>query len=156
MDKCLTEVVLTGKESLIELFARFSTVMRLVCDSTEFSSRNDHPLCEQMAQACEFRIAAHDYSAAHQQCMDRQDEKLYRDALFVQSACNLSGVVFSLDRVVRELRREWEDLGAPGEFGAYCEMHPVSRLYVEQMVYLALGRPVLSARDRGLNETRLA
>ncbi len=57
--------------------------------------------------------------------------KDYQEAIDVQNACNLSGVVGSFSRVLTKL---WEVPGAGTEF---VNTHPISRLYAEQIAHLS-------------------
>lgn len=58
------------------------------------------------------------------------DPNDYRNAVFSQNACNLSGLVHSLSNVIKRIRAEvvcTDDINA----------HPIVRLYVDQMYNLA-------------------
>ncbi len=54
---------------------------------------------------------------------------MYDDALAVQSACNLSGVVQSFATHIRKIVKE-------GKGTDYVNNHPVSRLFAEQISHL--------------------
>jgi len=56
----------------------------------------------------------------------------YQDALDVQSACNLSGVINSFVRVLERVRAEVQGTDA-------INKHPICRLYAEQIIYLTGG-----------------
>jgi hypothetical protein len=65
----------------------------------------------------------------------------YQDALDVQSACNLSGVVHSFSRVISKLREEVNKLGPECEPSSpkgtdWVNSHPICRLYAEQIAFL--------------------
>ena len=59
---------------------------------------------------------------------------LCADALAVQGACNLSGVVHSMSRAVSELRGIY-----PGQSTDFFNTHPVVLLYVDKLQSLAVG-----------------
>lgn len=58
-------------------------------------------------------------------------QQMAQSALDVQSACNLSGVVLSLARIVESMR------GEHGFDTPTCNRHSVCRLYAEQISHLA-------------------
>jgi hypothetical protein len=60
----------------------------------------------------------------------------YRMALDSQSACNASGLIHSLDRVIPKIR---ENLAAEGGGTDEVNRHPIVRLYAEQLLYLSGG-----------------
>lgn len=64
----------------------------------------------------------------------RTERELYQEALDVQDACNLSGVVHSFDRAVSEL---WGIAFAKGEGTHWVNTHPVCRLYIDKLRSLA-------------------
>lgn len=59
---------------------------------------------------------------------------LYDRALMSQSACNFSGLVHGL---ARDMDTLWQEARARGEGSDYIAKHPVVRLYLEQLTYLA-------------------
>jgi hypothetical protein len=58
---------------------------------------------------------------------------IYRNALDVQSASNLSGVVFQFARDMEQVNREVRASGGGTE---EVNKHPVCRLYAEQVAWL--------------------
>jgi len=56
------------------------------------------------------------------------------DALKVQDACNLSGVVHSLDTVVTDL---WEEANRIGQGTDWVNTHPIVKAYVDKLASLA-------------------
>ena len=58
---------------------------------------------------------------------------IYQNALDVQSASNLSGVVFQF---ARDMKRINEEVRASGGGTEQVNKHPVSRLYAEQIAWL--------------------
>lgn len=83
--------------------------------------------------AIEALEAARVKSEAHKAAMQRA----YDDALFVQSACNLSGVVFSFARHMETICEECRDKGTHTR-----NTHPVVRLFVTQLMWLAFHQTV--------------
>ena len=59
--------------------------------------------------------------------------KDYEDAMAVQSACNLSGVVYSFARVMDKICED-TDSGTKER-----NTHPICRLYAEQIMHLTCG-----------------
>lgn len=60
--------------------------------------------------------------------------KDYQDALFVQSACNLSGVAKAFAAITTQL---WAEANAQGGKGTeWVNQHPISILFCHQMVFL--------------------
>jgi len=57
----------------------------------------------------------------------------YKDALFSQSACNLSGLIHSLHRIVTLI---WTEARANDLGTDYVNQHPICRLYAEQIAFL--------------------
>ena len=76
-------------------------------------------------------------SAAHKAAMQRA----YDDALVVQSACNLSGVVFSFARHMETICDECRMQGTDAK-----NTHPVVRLFVTQLMWLAF-RQIVDDHD---------
>ena len=60
----------------------------------------------------------------------------HAEALFVQSACNLSGVVFAFAKVMKKICWEAQQRGYGTE---WRNRHPISILYCEQIHHLACG-----------------
>src|SRR3990172_5961999 len=58
----------------------------------------------------------------------------YKNAVFSQSACNLSGIVHELSRVISKIWNEAHELGFGTE---WVNAHPIARLYAEQIFHLA-------------------
>ena len=56
-----------------------------------------------------------------------------KEAIFVQSACNLSGVVKSFSRVMDCL---WDEARKQGKATEFVNTHPIARLFLEQIAYL--------------------
>ena len=65
--------------------------------------------------------------------LTRQD---YQDALDVQNACNLSGVVQSFSDI---LGRIWEEAHASGHGTLWVNQHPISVLFTNKIADLAHG-----------------
>ena len=61
-------------------------------------------------------------------------EDLAREALYTQSACNVSGLVHSLDSAVSRL---WEQAHAEGRGTDWVNRHPVVVLYATQIAHLS-------------------
>jgi len=59
----------------------------------------------------------------------------YVDALAVQSACNLSGIVESFATVLKYI---WCDARFHKQGTDYVNQHPISRLYAEQINHLSI------------------
>lgn len=64
------------------------------------------------------------------------DKKEYQNALMVQGAANVSGVVYSLAKVLPKI---WEEARELGRGTDYVNGHPIVRLYAEQIIYLSGG-----------------
>ena len=64
------------------------------------------------------------------------DVKHYQDALLVQDACNLSGVVHSFSQTLGEL---WAHAREQGEGTDWVNTHPISILYSAQIAWLSSG-----------------
>lgn len=58
----------------------------------------------------------------------------FADALAVQSACNLSGVVFSFARVMQRICNEAHAKGYGTE---WKNRHPIVRMYTQQIAHLS-------------------
>jgi hypothetical protein len=80
--------------------------------------------------------------------------ELWQEALDVQNACNLGGLIQSLPRVVAAVQEEAHELG---EGTAYVNTHPIVQLWLDKLCDLAgltvRQGPVLdaygAARDHG-------
>lgn len=83
--------------------------------------------------AIEVLEAARVKSEAHKAAM----QMAYDDALVVQSACNLSGVVFSFARHMETICDECRMQGTDAK-----NTHPVVRLFVTQLMWLAFHQTV--------------
>lgn len=57
----------------------------------------------------------------------------FKKAIFVQSACNLSGLVHSFSKVMSSINAEARDKGHGTE---WVNTHPICRLYAEQISHL--------------------
>ena len=62
----------------------------------------------------------------------------YREALTVQDACNLSGVVHAWSRVLDKI---WFEARAAGQGTDYVNRHPISVLFADKLADLAGTRP---------------
>lgn len=61
-------------------------------------------------------------------------KKDYQDALAVQSACNLSGVVHDFSSIMTRL---WEEAREKGKGTDWVNHHPICILFAEQVMFLA-------------------
>ena len=61
-------------------------------------------------------------------------QELANEALQIQDACNLSGVVHSFHRVISEV---WENARAQGKGTDWVNRHPIVRAYVSKLVMLS-------------------
>lgn len=61
-------------------------------------------------------------------------QRIYQQALDVQSACNLSGVIYSLKEVADKV---WEEIRSGTSDVKKFADHPVMRLFAEQIYHLA-------------------
>ena len=68
----------------------------------------------------------------------------YQKAIWAQSACNLSGIVHSLSRI---MPRIWEEARAAGKGTTYVNEHPIVRLFAEQITWLSRKRDYHRASD---------
>ena len=66
--------------------------------------------------------------------MNRTLKEHAKDALNVQNACNLSGVVHSFDKVVTDL---WEEANRIGKGTDWVNTHPIVQAYVDKLASLA-------------------
>lgn len=63
-------------------------------------------------------------------------KKDYEDALMVQSACNLSGVVHSFSEILSRLVKEAQEHGKGTD---WVNTHPICVLFAKQIKHLASG-----------------
>lgn len=68
----------------------------------------------------------------------------YKDAIFVQSACNLSGLVHGFSRVMSRINAEARTLGKGTD---WINNHPICRLYAEQVYHLTRNTAYHTAYD---------
>lgn len=68
------------------------------------------------------------------------DRRVYRDALGVQNAANLSGLARSLYEATLKI---WGEAREEGQGTEYVNKHPVVKLMLHQMAYLAFGKEIL-------------
>jgi hypothetical protein len=61
------------------------------------------------------------------------DAKDYKDALTVQDACNISGVLFAFAEVMHRVNNEMNEKGHGHE---WRDAHPIVRLFSEQIAHL--------------------
>jgi hypothetical protein len=66
----------------------------------------------------------------------------YQTALNSQSACNLSGVVFSFAEIMQRICDEAHE---KGEGTDWKNLHPICRLFAEQIAHLSQGTSYFSA-----------
>lgn len=64
----------------------------------------------------------------------------YQDAIDSQNACNLSGVIHSLSRVLPAI---WAESNGTDE----VNQHPIVKLYAEQIAHLSNGREYSNAHN---------
>jgi hypothetical protein len=64
------------------------------------------------------------------------EPKDYQDALMVQSACNLSGVVHSFSETLSKI---WDEARETGKDTDWVNKHPICTLFAEQIAHLAKG-----------------
>jgi hypothetical protein len=70
----------------------------------------------------------------------------YENAMFSQGACNSSGLIFSLARVMEKI---CEEMTARGQGGVFKNSHPILRLYLEQIASLC-GKDIDQGESGGL------
>ena len=61
-------------------------------------------------------------------------QELANDALQIQDACNLSGVVHAFHRAISDV---WENARAQGKGTDWVNRHPIVRAYVSKLVMLS-------------------
>lgn len=61
------------------------------------------------------------------------NSKDYQDAIDVQNACNLSGVVHSFSRVISKV---WDEAHANGQGTDYVNRHPIAVMYASKIASL--------------------
>lgn len=81
------------------------------------------------------------------------DPKHYHDALLVQSACNLSGVIFSFCEAMKAISEESNRVGGGTD---WKNSHPIARLYAEQIYFLTQGRDWRDAYDEAVRVVEAA
>ena len=64
------------------------------------------------------------------------EKRDYQNALFAQSACNLSGIVHSFSDIFGRIREEADKQGQGTDF---INQHPICVLFAEQIKHLTLG-----------------
>jgi hypothetical protein len=64
------------------------------------------------------------------------EKRNYQDALTVQNACNLSGVVHSFSESLSKL---WDEARETGKDTDWVNTHPICILFAEQIKHLAEG-----------------
>ena len=69
-------------------------------------------------------------------------KKDYQDAIYSQGAVNAGALVKSLAKLVDGM---WEEARAQGKGADYVNTHPILRLFVEQINYLASTRDYYQA-----------
>lgn len=67
--------------------------------------------------------------------MNRTIQQHAKNALMVQDACNLSGVVHSLDTAVTDL---WKEANRIGYGTKWVNTHPIVQAYIEKLHHLAI------------------
>lgn len=65
---------------------------------------------------------------------NRTEAELIKEAIEVQDACNLSGVVHSFSRSISRL---WQLANEKGEGTTWVNRHRISRLYADKILSLA-------------------
>jgi hypothetical protein len=60
----------------------------------------------------------------------------YKKAIFSQTACNLSGIVFEFARVMQKI---CDEAGREGHGTDWKNTHPICVLYAEQILHLSGG-----------------
>lgn len=68
----------------------------------------------------------------------------YKDAIFVQSTCNLSGVVHGFSKVISRIN---EEARLHGHGTDWINNHPICRLYAEQIYHLTRNTAYHTAYD---------
>jgi hypothetical protein len=68
---------------------------------------------------------------------ERLSPQDYKDAVFTQTACNLSGIVFSFAKVMQKICNE---ANAQGHGTDWKNQHSICRLYAEQIAFLTSGK----------------
>ena len=74
--------------------------------------------------------------------MNHLTNKDYDEALLSQSACNISGIVFSFSTVLDKIWKEAREFGKGTD---WVNNHPICRLYAEQISHLSRGRDYTDA-----------
>lgn len=69
--------------------------------------------------------------------MSGLNHKDYKDAIDVQDACNLSGVVLSFARIMERINEERREGGHGTDWIKY---HPICRMFAEQIKHLTIDK----------------
>jgi hypothetical protein len=81
------------------------------------------------------------------------DPKHYQDALAAQSACNLSGVVFSFCEAMKAICEEDHKIGGGTDWKNH---HAICRLYAEQIMWLTSARDYTDAHAEAVQVLQAA
>lgn len=68
-------------------------------------------------------------------------KEIYKEALLSQGACNASGLIHSLSKIMDDL---WKEATEQGKGTDYINRHPIMRLFLEQLCFLNGGSYVES------------
>ena len=63
----------------------------------------------------------------------------YKEAITIQDACNLSGVVKSFSRMMDKI---WEEARSHGKGTDWVNTHPIAILFAEKCVHLTTGQMI--------------
>ena len=66
--------------------------------------------------------------------MEKLTKEDYKFAVYSQNACNVSGLVHDLSRVINKV---WDEAREQGQGTDYVNNHPIVRLYIEQLQFLS-------------------
>jgi hypothetical protein len=66
--------------------------------------------------------------------MSRSLQELAQEALSVQDACNLSGVVHAMSRVMSDL---WDHARQAGQGTDWVNRHPITQVFIDKLVQLS-------------------
>ncbi|RPI56468.1 MAG: hypothetical protein EHM49_00300 [Deltaproteobacteria bacterium] len=72
------------------------------------------------------------------------EKRDYANAVMVQNACNLSGVVREFAIVCKKI---WDEAWEKGHGTTWVNTHPICRMYAEQINFLASGRDYMEAYE---------
>ena len=73
--------------------------------------------------------------------MSKLTKEDYKQAILVQDACNLSGVLLSFLEVIKKIREEENDTKKINE-------HPICKLYADKIYSLAFNRALSRINDK--------